>query len=552
MLSAGLLALNALAAESQSPFALRLGSGEQSLDYYQAYGYTAAVLGDLTQLATYNAALSNAIPKGSSLCTRIEQHRQKFQKDYERAHALGLAACLTADEVSLPVSLVQWLQHGGAPGGIDFESPAFWKLYRAKYREVLAAYPRVAFIIVRTGENYSHPEQGFIGRTVWQGHYDETYFRRMQRLIEETRKIVVDEFGRTLIWRTWDLGKKGFHADPKTFDRVLQGLPSRTGLMLSVKFTQTDFWRYNDFNPMIGRGGIDQIIEFQCAREYEGKGAFPDYVGPLHAEALRKASELGAKGVWIWDFGGGWGGPFLKADRWVRLNIEATGRLAQDPGLSPRALAEQWAAKEFGPGASTNVAEMLMLSAECVRKFMYVESFALEHAGWKPSLNLMRDNIIRGEELKTLYDGCKTALPKVIAEKEEALMLAARMRALLEISRTNIVAERGQQVYDEAASSLNYVESLAKVLRYYVGGMFLYYQWQETREPLVAEQACRELHAWREAWTHYQADIPRMAGAASLYLSQNTQEPSSAKGAMADLCESALRSLASTVTNLPP
>lgn len=530
---------------------IRLGSGEPSVDRYEEYGYNAAILGDVTQLASFDTTYPGVIAPDSALRKRIDQQRRKFLKEYDRANELGLAVYLMADEVSMPTLILEQLGKKGRTGDpaamIDFDSPVFWDAYRAKYREVLRAYPRVTAVIVRTGENYSHADEGFTGRTVLDKKYDDDYFRHMQRLIEETRKIVVDEFGRTLVWRTWDLGNEGFHANPAVYDRVLRGLPNRKGLVLAVKNTQTDFWRYNDFNPMIGRGQIDQIVEFQCAREYEGKGAFPDYVGPDHAEAMRKAAAIGVKGVWVWDFGGGWGGPILQNDRWVRLNIEATSRLAQNPGLDPRAIARDWAAKEFGDRAADRVTDLLMLSSDCVRKFMYIEPYARDHHGWKPSLNLMRDDIIRGEVLRQLYDGSKQALPEVYAEKEESVTLATRMRALFESSRTDIVAERGQRVYDESLSSLIYLQGLATVVCHYVNGMFSYYQWQETHDPATAARAQQELLAWRDAWRHYQADVPGLLGVATIYHSQNrTQNPTDAspnRGAMAELCETALHDL---------
>lgn len=552
-LGAALIAMSALAANPTKPMEIRLGSGEKAIERYRDYQYTAAILGDVTQLASFDTAYPNAIPDGSDLRKRIEQQRKTFRKNYERAHALGLAVCLMTDEVSLPIPIIERLQKAGTAGDvtsrIDLESEEFWNVFREKYREVLRAYPRVAYVMVRTGENYSHPEEGFAGHTVLDGKIDDVYYRHMRRLIEETRKVVVDEFGRTLIWRTWDLGNDGFHANPAVYDRILAGLPNRKGLIFSIKHTQTDFWRYNDFNPMIGRGQVEQIVEFQCAREYEGKGAFPDYMGPIHAEDMRKAADIGVKGVWAWDFGGGWGGPFLKSDRWVRLNIEATSRLALTPNLSPRTLAEEWAAKEFGIRAATNVADMLMLSSECVRKFRYIEPYAREHRGWKPSLNIMRDDIIRGEVLKQLYDGSKTALPEVFAEKMEAVALAQRMRALFEGSRKDIVAERGERVYRESLSSLIYMESLAKVMCHYVNGMFLYYQWQETGNVTTAIKASGELKAWSEAWKYYQNDVPNLPGVASPYRSQNAQSADSASGAMAELCEAAMQALSSKVTN---
>jgi hypothetical protein len=534
---------------------LRLGSGETSLERYKDYGYTAALLGDVTKLASFDAVAPGAIAKGSALQRRIEQHRRKFAKDCQRAQELGLDVCLSTDEVQLPTPVLDRFRTSvvqpAKPARLDFESEAFWNLYRAKYREVLRAYPRVAYVMVRTGENYAHLDEGYTGHTVIDHVVDEAYFRNMRRLIEETRKVVVDEFGRKLIWRTWDLGNSGFHANPEVYDRILDGLADRTGLILAIKFTQTDFWRYNDFNPNIGRGKVAQIVEFQCAREYEGKGAFPNFMGPEHAEAIRKVRDLGVKGVWIWDFGGGWGGPFIKSDRWVRLNIETTSRLAQNPELSARTLAEQWAAKEFGPRAASTVADMLLLSGECVQKCFYVAPYARDHKGWLPGRNLLRDDIIRGEKVardqggpKFLYEGSKHALAEALEEKEDALALAGRMRTLFESAREGIVAERGEGVYRESLNSLLYLEGLTRVVCRYVRGMFLYYQWQETGNALVAAKAEQELSDWRRAWQDYQAKVSQLPGAASLYRSQNSQEPDSTQGAMADTCESALRALA--------
>ncbi len=560
LIAATLIAASVWADGPPSPKALLIGSGEKSIERYAEYGYTAAILGDATQLASYDEVFPNAIPPGSDLRNRIEQERKRFQRDCDRAKTLGIAVCLMTDEVSMPSLVLERLKRPASTSElsarIDFASDEFWKVYRAKYREVLKAYPRIAWVIIRTGENYSHPEKGFIGHTVLDGKYDEAYFRNMTRLIEESRKVVVDECGRRLIWRTWDLGNDGFHANPKVYDRVLAALPSREGLIFSLKHTQTDFWRYNDFNPMIGRGGLPQIVEFQCAREYEGKGAFPNYVGPLFSEDMRKAAAISTvKGFWIWDFAGGWGGPHLKSDRWVRLNITAASRLAQNPDTSPRQIAEEWATKEFGAKAATNITEMLMLSSECVRKSMYIEPFALEHKGWKPSLNLMRDDIIRGEALRQLYEGSRKSLPGVYAEKEQAVALAERMRSLFEHSHSDIVAERGERVYAESLSSLLYLENLAVVMRHYVNGMFRFYYWQETGDTAAAAKAREELLAWRKAWTRHQTEVPNLPGVASIYRSQNrTQNPtdvSSTRGAMAELCEAALQTLASKTTSPP-
>jgi hypothetical protein len=540
---------------------IRMGSGEKDLARYRQYGYNAAELGTFTGLATFEKAAPGALQPGSALRSAIDRSRRKAREEMREAKELGLAPCYNTDEILLPTAVLESLGKritlDNDPKRIDLNKDAFWDLYREKYREVLRDFPEIAYVQVRTGENYSFLTDGYTGQLIAEEtsatQRSDTYIRNMQRLINETRKVVVDEFGRKLIWRTWDLGAHGFHANPAVYDRIVAGIPNRKGLILSVKFTRGDFWSYMEFNPTVGRDGVDQIIEFQCAREYEGKGAYPNYLGEVHAEALRRARALGAKGVSIWDFGGGWGGPFLKSDRWVRLNIEATAKLAENPDLSPRELAEEWAAKEFGKQAAPRVADMLMLSAGCVRQFLYIAPYARQHQGWLSSGNLTRDDIIRGQKvirghdgLRSMYEETRNDLNEVLEEKSRAMALASRMRVMFESARNAIVAERGEQVYNDALGTLRYMESLAIVMSRYVRGMYLYYTWQDTKDPERASQARTELLAWKEEWQLYRTEIPKLGGAASLYRSANDQPKAEDKqDAMEDTCEKALSVLAS-------
>lgn len=533
---------------------LLLGSGEKDIARYPEYGIQVVVNGDLNLLATYDTVAPGLLPAGSEVRKDVEHARRSMRAFCAQAAAQQLAVCFSTDEVKFPVpvwdQLLKAAPERGAKKRIDLTSEEFWKFYRAKYREVLKEFPDVAYVMVRTGENYASHKKTFAGQTIRGKQIDDAYFRDMQRLINETRRLVVDEAGRKLIWRTWDLGNEGFHANTNVYDRILAGVTNRTGLLVAVKHVQTDYWQYNDFNPCIGRGGVDQIIEFQCAREYEGKGAYPNYLGGEHGADLRRALALGAKGVWSWDFGGGWGGPLLKNDLWVRLNIYATTRLAQHPELEPAAVAGEWAAKQFGELAAPGVTAALMKSHECVRKMLYVAPYAQQHRGWLSSRNLTRDDIIRGEKemrgqggIHVMYAECKTNLAEALREKLEAVQLAGDMRAAFEREQTHIVAARGQQVYDEAHTGFVYLHRLSMVMSSYVRGMFLFYRWQETKTPADAETAAKELAAWQQAWEDYLTEIPKLPGAATLYRSQCEQEETSTAGAMADTCEKAIAEL---------
>lgn len=230
----------------------------------------------------------------------------------------------------------------------------------------------------------------------------------------------------------------------------------------------------------------------------------------------------------------------------MRLNIYATSRLSQNPDLSLRRLAEEWATREFGAKAARRVADMLMLSDDCVLAFNYIAPYARRHEGWLPNRNILRDDIIRGEKqlggeggLRLLYEGSKDALDEACAEKRGAVELAARMLSIFEAAREDIVSERGTQTYAEARNSLVYLHSLAALLSHYVQGMFRYYQWKDTGAETARRAAREELDLWRRAWDSYRADIPRLEGAASLYRSQNSQRPDSTEGAMEWTCEAA-------------
>ena len=49
-------------------------------------------------------------------------------------------------------------------------------------------------------------------------------------------------------------------------------------LCIVVKHCEGDFHRGNPFSQVLGIGRHPQLVEVQCQREYEGKGAYPNYI----------------------------------------------------------------------------------------------------------------------------------------------------------------------------------------------------------------------------------------------------------------------------------
>src|ERR1700685_2946617 len=92
-----LLTACGFADDTNGVMAIRLCIGETSLERYTEYGYTAAALGDLTRLASYDSLAPGAIAENSELRGNIERYRQDFLKKAAQAKDLGQDVCLVTD-----------------------------------------------------------------------------------------------------------------------------------------------------------------------------------------------------------------------------------------------------------------------------------------------------------------------------------------------------------------------------------------------------------------------------------------------------------------------
>ena len=551
---AAVAAMALCADEPERAFSIRMGSGEKRISSYPENGFTTVCSVDLNLLFLLDHSSRFAL-KDQAARQTVLRTRRSLSVMAACAQELGLDLCLTTDEIKFPAAIWEYLikiiPDPAHPDRVNLDDERFWVFYRAKYRDALKqAPPEVRYVMVGGG-GLETPHPLYRGHPILDQAHDEAYFRHMARFINETRNLVVDEGKRTLIWRTWDGGNHGFHADPEVYDRVIAGVTNRNGLVVSMKYTQTDFWMYNDPNPCIGRGGVRQMVEFQACRVYEGRGAFPNYMGVEHGPAIRSALAKGVTGIWVaGGNGGGSGGPSVKNDFWRQLNVVTTMDLALHPQKTPEAACERWCAAVFGEKAAPAVAAILMKTHDCVGKALYIEAYGLRHQGWLPNRNLVRDDLIRGDReigdeggVHLIYNAIKDELGDALIEKREAVENAFALREAFERQREAIVAEKGQRVYDEALTGFICMEKIAKVLCHYVRGIFLYYNWLEVNEDEAAMAAFHELTLWKHSWEEYRTAIPQCPAAPSLFRSLCTADEGSAPGAMADTCDRAMTEL---------
>ncbi|GIW09402.1 MAG: hypothetical protein KatS3mg061_0459 [Dehalococcoidia bacterium] len=496
------------------------------------WGYNAVAITQWPWLLTFDR-VDPAIYASPEDRAWVEANRARARAEIARAKALHLDVFTSGDVISFPNRVAElYRDQVGIPGEKPvycLNRPKTQELYRAGLRELLRTFPEIDIVMVRTGENYpAGPVSGNPPAMRECGPSGNDPVAMVRLVMEITYQEVVVAGGKRYIQRAWDIGGGGFHANPAVAERVVAGFADRPNLIVSFKHTQTDFWRYNPPNPNLNRFPPARMVEYQSAREYEGKGAFPNYTAGLIANGppelgggggLAHLVAGGLQAAWVWAQGGGWGGPVVRSYVWLDANNYAAARLLWEPSLSPKTLALQWATLRFGPRAAPHLARVLELSEAVVLQTFYVAPFARRQGAWVPNVAWTRDDLIFGaDRVGALYQQAKSAadFAEALAEKETARQLLREMVA--EMARGADLAT-DPNLADEAFNTVRYGEALLNALIDYLTGLFYYFRWVEggRMDATARSLSLRALDAWQQHWAVYTEQVPALSGVASLY-----------------------------------
>jgi hypothetical protein len=195
-----------------------------------------------------------------------------------------------------------------------------------------------------------------------------------------------------------------------TFARVFKGLTS-SALVVSMKYGETDFFRYLPLNRNFFRTPLAKIVELQTRREYEGCGEYPSFTGWLYEQYARELKQAeNVIGCMVWAQTGGWV-PFRRLAfldpeaLWTDLNTYVTicvmkkGVLVED---AVRAFV-----KERQLGDPDALLELLRLSDECIRELLYIEEYARQKLFFRrvripPILQVYWGNVFISHSLRRL------------------------------------------------------------------------------------------------------------------------------------------------------
>jgi hypothetical protein len=304
----------------------------------------------------WEAVDPDIFPKDSAARAWVDAKAARIDAQHAACATAGVGIYAMSDLVLFPRRLVEKYNLGREMG--NPLNPSTAHFLRLLVAQMFDRFPLLDGLVVRIGETYLHDAPWHVGKIENRNGCQTTIVPLMRLMREE----LCVKRGRHLIFRSW----LSFDTDLETYRAVSDAVEPHPLLTISVKHCEGDFHRGNPFSKVIGEGRHRQLIEVQCAREYEGKGAYPNYIARGVIEGFaehRWLAERGAlwsigefararpdlfAGVWTWSRGGGWQGPYIKNEFWCDLNAWVMARWAADPVQPEEAVFARHAAGALG------------------------------------------------------------------------------------------------------------------------------------------------------------------------------------------------------------
>jgi hypothetical protein len=153
-----------------------------------------------------------------------------------------------------------------APKCISIASAFTRAAYAALFDELLATFPDIDGLVLRYGEN--SPCTDHLGNAPYDATSDATAIASLTALLAFLREELAVKRNLTVVFRTWDTSASMFHANASFYRAVTDPVPPHPRLVFAVKHTMLDFWRRVRFNPTLGAGRHQQVVEGEVGGMY--------------------------------------------------------------------------------------------------------------------------------------------------------------------------------------------------------------------------------------------------------------------------------------------
>jgi len=475
------------------------------------WGYRGQVPQLYVQCAVdFHSLQKGIIPPESKVSEWMARKAEIVDQRIARANKAGVTLYPFTDFLIIPRAVYQKCEK--ELGDLSIRKPLVQKLIRVQIDEIFKRFPKLGGLTLRFGETYLHDTPHHMGRSPVRSPHDHTI------LINILREEICVQRNKMLFYRTWDFGNN-FHVNPDYYCAATDSVKPHPNLVFSIKHARGDFLRRLPFNPTITVGKHRQIVEVQCQREYEGKGAHPNYIARGVIEGFEELSDHANPkclrdiskhpnfaGVWTWTRGGGWKGPYIKNEFWCALNAFVLSQWAQHPARSEEEIFREFAETKLKLTGDDidRFRELCLLSAQGVVRGQY-SLLGGVNLGWN------RDQYMGGlQQLSGNFNSFikHGKLEDVLAEKEEAVSIWQRIETL---SKQIKVPDRCTKEFMETSCTYGRIkyEIIAKGWTVMLLGMAGDKTGQYD-EPRMAAAIASYDRLWEE-WKHLEASSPSCA-----------------------------------------
>eukprot|EP00040_Diaphanoeca_grandis_P024403 m.134036 g.134036 ORF g.134036 m.134036 type:complete len:573 (+) comp29715_c0_seq1:24-1742(+) len=292
---------------------------------YTAQCSTGEVSG--TQAVDFHTTGQDFFPQGSVGRMWLDAYIIGVGRFVNRAKQAGLKAYFFVDMLVFPNAVLKAYPGALRNGKIEWNDVTR-KLTQTLINETFTSFPDCDGFIVRTGETYTYDTPYHTGNSPSNGTN-----ALWTDFISFLRDEVCVKHDRDLFFRSWD----NWASSASVYTAISDPITPHSKLYFSIKHSAGDFVRPAQWNPQLGVGKHAQIVEVELQREYESKGALPNYVmqgvingfpemnPPIGLKSIIGSEQL--KGLWTWTRGGGWWGPYIHGNEiWIDLHAHVLSK----------------------------------------------------------------------------------------------------------------------------------------------------------------------------------------------------------------------------------
>jgi len=301
---------------------------------------------------------------------KIGHYQKLYESLFEIAKLAGMKVWITTDFIYSNDDLEDYLG-SKVNDWIDF--------FESRVIHLFEQFPKLDGLILRIGEVDGKDVEGD-----FRSHPMIKYHHHLNHLLLKLMPIF-EQKNKTLIMRTWSVGMYpvgDMMWNKSSLEKILKNVHS-DHFVISMKYGESDFFRYLGLNKLFKKLKIPMIIELQARREYEGAGEYPSFIGYEYMRFKNKLAENSyLLGTMVWIQTGGWTHfkrlTFLTPEAiWNVINID-TIQMMFHHNYNMEEILERLHKEHAAHLLFKEFQTFMEYSHDVIRQLLYIESFAAE------------------------------------------------------------------------------------------------------------------------------------------------------------------------------